>query len=304
MRIMRVAVSYLQNKMIIVNLKGGIGNQMFQYALGRKLSIQNEEELKLDITGLEKANVVGDIYRPFALDAYAVQKSFADASEINKLKYPLGIVSRFLRWFTFKILRQTHVGFEPDILNETGSFYIDGFWQSPKYFDDIRDVLLKDCTLVTPVSDAVTKYTEMLSIENSVSIHIRRGDYVTNPRVLKEFGMCSEVYYQKATSYFQENLVNPSFFVFSDDIQWVQEHLELPDNTMYVSDQKLTAEEELILMSTCAHNIIANSSFSWWGAWLNQNPEKIVIAPTPWFNKNDHLYKDLIPQSWITLPRD
>lgn len=290
--------------MIIVNLKGGLGNQMFQYALGRKLSLKNKDKLKLDTYGLERANEVGDIYRPFALDAYNIQKNIARTDEVRNLKYPFGLVLKGLRWFRFKILHQTHTGFEPGILNETGSIYIDGYWQSPKYFDDIRDILLKDYTLVTPVSNAVTTYTEMLSIENSVSVHIRRGDYVTNPRVLKEFGICSEEYYQKAISYIQANVVNPSFFVFSDDIQWVKENLELPNNTVYVSDDRLTATEELILMSTCAHNIIANSSFGWWGAWLNQNTEKIVVAPTPWFNKNNHLYKDLIPESWVTLPRN
>lgn len=290
--------------MIIVNLKGGLGNQMFQYALGRKLSIQNKSELKLDTSGLERANAVGDIYRPFSLDAYTIQKSIANEHEIKKLKYPFGIVSKGFRWINLRILKNTHTAFEPKILKKSGDIFLDGYWQSPRYFDDIRDILLKDYTLKTPVSNTIAEYIKMIAIEGSVSIHIRRGDYATNPRVLKEFGLCSEAYYQKAISYIQANVTNSSFFVFSDDIAWVKKNLELPDNTTYVSGPKLAAEEELILMSTCAHNIIANSSFSWWSAWLNQNPEKIVIAPTPWFNKKNHLYKDLIPNTWITLPQN
>tara|TARA_B100000745_G_scaffold273961_1_gene202680 strand:+ start:20373 stop:21290 length:918 start_codon:yes stop_codon:yes gene_type:complete len=291
-------------KMIIINIKGGLGNQMFQYALGRKLSLKTKQQLKLDITTLKRVDSGKDTHRSFTLDAYTIEKNIAADREINRLKYPFGIISKGIQWFRLKMLGQTHTGFERNILSKTGSMYLDGYWQSPKYFEDIRNVLLEDFQLTAPLSKTVVSYCAKIDHGTSVSVHIRRGDYVKNPRVLKEFGICSKTYYQKAVSYIQEHVTEPSFFIFSDDIAWVKENIPLPDNTKYVSNPALSAEEELILMSRCSHNIIANSTFSWWGAWLNQNREKIVIAPTPWFNKNNHLFKDLIPDSWIQLPRN
>tara|TARA_B100000745_G_scaffold76795_1_gene46488 strand:+ start:13529 stop:14446 length:918 start_codon:yes stop_codon:yes gene_type:complete len=291
-------------EMIIVNVKGGLGNQMFQYALGRKLSLKTKQELKLDITTLKRVDSGKDTHRSFTLDAYTIEKNIATHHEITLLRYPFGIISKGIRWFRLKILGQTHIGFEKNILSKTGSMYLDGYWQSPKYFEDIRDVLLKDFQLTAPTSKIMASYQSEIVKGTPVSVHIRRGDYVKNPRVLKEFGICSQAYYQKAVSYVQEHVTEPSFFIFSDDIAWVKENIPLPESTVYVSDPTLSAEEELILMSSCSHNIIANSTFSWWGAWLNQNQEKIVIAPTPWFNKNNHLFQDLIPDSWIQLPRN
>ncbi|MBF05403.1 alpha-1,2-fucosyltransferase [bacterium] len=293
-----------KNKMIILNLKGGLGNQLFQYAFGRKLALKNGSALKLDIDGLERANAVGDIYRPFSLGHFAVVKEIATTEEVRRFKYPYGIFSKLWRFVRFRILKKTNTQWDPKHINKTGDMYLDGYWQSPKYFEDIRDVLLKELRLTAAVSKIMTSYQLKIAAGTSVSVHIRRGDYVKNPRVLKEFGICSLGYYKKAISYIQEHVTEPSFFIFSDDIAWAKENIPLSDNTTYVSDPALSTEEELVLMSNCSHNIIANSTFSWWGAWLNQNLEKIVVAPTPWFNKNNHLFKDLIPDSWIQLPRN
>jgi len=297
-------VLYLPNNMIITNLKGGLGNQMFQYALGKKMSLKNNDELKLDTTGLDMAEKVGDEYRPFELDAFNIQSSIASEQEIAKIRTPLGFVSKIVNKFRFKILRQMHIGWEPETLNKTGDMYLDGFWQSYKYFEDIREELLQDFSLKSPVSLNMQSWIDKVSEVNSVSLHVRKGDYASNPRVLKEFGTCSEDYYNTAISYLEENSQDPHFFIFSDDIDWVRRNLSLPGKVTFVSDKSLTTAEELILMSKCSHNIIANSSFSWWGAWLNSNAKKIVIAPTPWFNKKSHVYKDLIPAEWTTLQRD
>jgi len=290
--------------MIIINLKGGLGNQMFQYALGRKMSLKNEDELKLDVYGLEVANKVGDIYRPFDLGEFNIQNIHASAEEIKKLKYPLGIFSKLMRRFRFKVLKKTHGGWEPEILEQTEDMYLDGFWQSPKYFEDIREEILKDFSLKSPLSPNFLSWTSKIQETNSVALHVRRSDYASNPRVLKEFGVCSANYYSTAITYLKKHTNSASFFIFSDDIEWVKKNLTLPDNSIFVSDKTLTTTEELILMSKCSHNIIANSSFSWWSAWLNTNERKIVIAPIPWFNTKKHIYKDLIPDLWISLPKD
>lgn len=288
--------------MIIVNLKGGIGNQMFQYALGRKLALKNNDMFKLETDGLARANDVGDIYRPFSLDAFQIEKNIATPEEVRALKYPYGIISKGLRWFNFKILKRTHTMFEPAALNQTGDIFLDGYWQSPLYFENIRDTLLAEFQLNTPRSAAVEKYKAEIDKRNSVSIHVRRGDYVKNPQVQKEFGICTANYYSAAVAHITEHVADPTFFVFSDDMAWVKEHLPLPTSAVFVRDPDLRDVEELALMSMCGHNIIANSTFSWWGAWLNANPNKVVVAPTPWFD-NDKYDPSLLPDSWIQLPK-
>jgi len=288
--------------MIIINLKGGIGNQMFQYAFGKKMALKNDDTLKLETAGLARANDVGDIYRPFSLDAFQIQKNIATPDEVRKLKYPYGIISKGLRWFNFKILKKRHTVFEQEALSWTGDLFLDGYWQSPLYFDDIRKPIVAEFQLRTPLSTSVMKYKTRMESTNSISVHIRRGDYVKNPQVLKEFGICEASYYQAAIDQINASTDNPTFFVFSDDIAWVKENLPLPATSVFVQDPDLRDVEELALMSMCKHNIIANSTFSWWGAYLNNNDEKIVIAPTPWFNesKSD---PHLIPETWTQLPK-
>ncbi len=288
--------------MIIVNLKGGIGNQLFQYALGRHLALKNNTELKLDISGLDKANKVGDIYRPFDLDSFSIKATIANNDEVSKLKYPYGLLSKAWRWFSFKILKEKNLVFDPKVLKWSDNLYLDGYWQSPKYFDDIRETLLSELVFNRILSTSAQDYLKQIETNNSIALHVRRGDYVKNPTVLKEFGICSNDYYTKAVKYISENVTHPIFFVFSDDIEWVKENIHLPESTIYVKGPNMTAIEDLVLMSKCQHNIIANSSFSWWSAWLNDHFDKIVIAPAPWFDTIEY-DKDLIPKSWIQIQK-
>jgi hypothetical protein len=288
--------------MIIVNLKGGVGNQMFQYAFGRKLALLNGDELKLETAGLDRANAVGDIYRQFALDAFAIERNVATAKEVRALKYPYGVFSKGWRWFTARILRKTNAGYDPRALTQTGDLFLDGYWQSPRYFADIRDTILADFQLRTPLSPVVTAYQEQIESCPSVSIHVRRGDYAKNPRVQKEFGICTAAYYQLAIEQIESRVAAPVFFIFSDDIAWVKENVSLPSSAIYVQGPGLRDVEEMALMSMCKHNIIANSTFSWWGAWLNNNPDKIVIAPNPWYETIPY-DEQLIPSSWTLLQK-
>ena len=288
--------------MIIINLKGGLGNQMFQYACGRSLALKNNDTLKLEIDGLERANKIGDIYRSFGLSAFAIEKNIATAAEVQAFKYPYGVVSKGWRWIKARILKQLYVVYEPSVLNWKGNIFLDGYFQSPQYFETNRKILLNEFTLVNPLSPAGTTYETQIQTTTSVSLHVRRGDYIKNPRVLAEFGVCSLSYYQTAIAHIKTTHPNSTFFVFSDDITWVRENLDIGSDAVFVSDATITDYQELILMSKCEHNIIANSSFSWWGAWLNQNYDKIVITPTPWF-ETAAFDKNLIPQTWIQLPK-
>lgn len=288
--------------MIIVNLKGGIGNQMFQYAFGRKLALKNNDVLKLEIDGLGRANEVGDIYRPFSLEHLTIINEIATANEVSKIKYPFGLFSKGWRWFSLRILKRSNIVWNPKFLKKSGNIFLDGYWQSPKYFEDIRDTLLSEFRLHTPLSPAVTAFKDQIESNTSVSIHVRRGDYVKNPRVQKEFGICEASYYQSAIEHIKRTVERPTFFMFSDDITWVKENLPLPVSTVFVQDPTLRDVEELALMSMCTHNIIANSTFSWWGAWLNAHEDKIVVAPTPWF-ESQPFDAHLIPDTWIQLPK-
>lgn len=289
--------------MIIVNLKGGLGNQMFQYALGRALSLKNNDILKLDTESLSKAKELGNIYRPFDLEAFAIYKDIASKEEVAALRYPHGILSKLTELFAQKILRRSTVVFDKKILTLTGNQYLDGYWQSPLYFEAIRDTLLTDFTPKAQLSASGQALLQQLADTNSVAIHIRRGDYVANPRVLRENGICSIEYYRKAAAEVEKTQKNTTYFIFSDDIDWVKANLELPATEMfYVQDATLSSPQELYLMSQAKHNIIANSSFSWWAAWLNQNENKIVVAPTPWFNTVT-FDKNLIPPTWIQIQK-
>lgn len=287
--------------MIIVALKGGLGNQMFQYALGRKLALTTGDALALDLSQLDRANEVGDVYRPFALGTFPIKASIATPEEIERIKHPYGLVSKLIRWFGSKVLRQMHVGWEPRVLTGSGDRYFDGYWQSPKYFEDIRPALVEDFTVT--LSPAAQTIARCISETDSVSIHVRRGDYVANPKVRVMYGPCSLDYYADAVRKIEKLVPNPSWFVFSDDIAWVRKNLQFPRDATYVSRQSISDIEELMLMATCKHAVIANSSFSWWGAWLNPNAKKVVVAPLPWFDTHADGHKDLIPASWIRIPK-
>ena len=282
--------------MIILNLKGGLGNQMFQYALGRKLALKNNTALKLDISGYPRQTL-----RQYGLGDFNIVEEIATPEEVRKLKYPFGLCSKLARRFRFKILRRFHIGWEPGILEAGDNIYLDGFWQSYKYFDDVTETLKKEFTLKQPLSPASTELSAQILSADSISLHIRRGDYVSNPKTRKHHGICDLDYYRKAVKLITEKVPTPTFFVFSDDIDWVKQNLDIGFPTVYVSRPELGDSEELVLMSRCHHHIIANSSFSWWGAWLGINSEKIIISPTKWVNNNSVKMNDLIPKTWLKI---
>lgn len=289
--------------MIIVNLKGGTGNQMFQYALGRKLAVKNSDVLMFDTEDLTKANELGNIFRELQINKFNVVSEEINLADVKRAKYPHGYISKLSRIFKSKILRQHNVLFNAKVLNLTGDIYLDGYWQSPMYFADIRETLLKDFTLKSPLSETANSYKDAIFSCESVSVHIRRGDYVNNPRVTKENGVCTIRYYENAITEMNKKAPNAHYFIFSDDITWVKENLPIPSKTTFILNSGMTDVEELYLMSLCNNNIIANSSFSWWAAWLNQNESKIVICPTPWFDTLPY-DKDLIPKTWIQLQKN
>lgn len=141
--------------------------------------------------------------------------------------------------------------------------------------------------------------------ENSVSVHIRRGDYVTKSRYNKTYAHCTVKYYENAVDYIAKKFPNPHIYIFSDDTDWIKENIKFPYETEYVTHNiGQNSFEDIRLMSNCKHNVIANSTFSWWGAWLNQNSEKIVVCPDVWFQDSRIVQTDIYPKEWIRIKND
>ena len=295
--------------MICVQLSGGLGNQMFQYACGRALAFKHQTKLLFDSSQLlSKKSGSGITNRSFELGIFNINAMEAKKEDIKKLKpLPHRIANvLFLRTGfqgiqSSKYFVENKYSYNNNIEKIGKNCFLAGYWQSEQYFQNIRSII-KDEFRFKPFSDAKNiQWQNKIENENSVSLHIRRSDFVNN-KFHDIHGTCSIEYYLKAAGYISANTTNPFFFVFSDDIEWARKNLNLSGECEYISGNSgENSYMDMQLMSMCKHNIIANSSFSWWGAWLNQNPEKIIISPKQWFIPkvlNDKTV-DLIPGTWL-----
>jgi hypothetical protein len=256
--------------MIITKIQGGLGNQMFQWAYGKSLSIMYDNELFLDTTYYN--NQLIDTPRSYELNKFPNLKH-------DKSNYGNKRIIQVIDNFNYKKLQY----------DDNYAYYLNGFWQSEKYFLNVSDVIRNE---LQPDDDTLKKLKSKVQ-ENSVSLHVRRTDYITS----KGFHPVQTIeYYNKAL----ETIGNYNqLLVFSDDINWCKDNLKY-DNIFFVENQD--SVEDLWLMSLCTHNIVANSSFSWWGAWLNKNKNKTVIAPKNWFGDSSGLNQsDIVPDTWIKI---
>jgi len=293
--------------MIIVKLMGGLGNQMFQYAAARRLSNVNNVPLKFDLDWFEDHST--DIKREYELNIFNIQAEIATPDEIGNLKEPAGkppLFSRIKKKLQLNHkqthIRQKHYHFDPDILKLGSNIYFEGYWQSEKYFKDINDIIRKEFTLKPEPDRLNRKMADSIRSSDSISLHVRRGDYISNEITNKYHGTCSPEYYNNTIEIITSKVKTPHFFVFSDEPEWTKENLDIKYPATYIDHNgPENAYEDLRLMSLCKHHIIANSSFSWWGAWLNPSPDKIVIAPSKWFSDSSINTNDLIPGNWIRI---
>ena len=294
-------------QMIIVKLMGGLGNQMFQYAFGRVLALKHRTELQLDTSFLQD-DTNGHTIRNFQLDRFNIKASIASIDRLKRCKRNKSgkLWNMVLFYLPFKTkdlyIREPFFHFFKKALDAPANSYIDGYWQSEKYFKSIREELIKDFTPVRSFSLETMILADKIKVSQSVSIHVRRGDYITDAINIKRFEVCGETYYMQAMNTIVSKITDPSFFIFSDEPEWFKKNIRTTFPVEYVTHNTgANSYEDMYLMSLCKHNIIANSSFSWWGAWLNRNKEKIVIAPKNWFKNNAKNSKDLLPQTWIQL---
>ena len=284
--------------MVIINMIGGLGNQLFSYAFGRSMALRRNEGLKFDLSWYDVTHS-GAIPREYVMSQYMIQGEQATEAEISANEPGKAM------YYWDKVVRRLapdyHIRCHQRIKNSK-RVYFKGFFQSYKYFEEYRDIICQELTLRNELSGKALEMEKEIVNSNSVSVHVRRGDVVTNKKVNETFGLVPMEYYERALKYLSEKVENPKFFIFTDDHQWVRDSFKLPYDLVIVSGNGFHETVDMHLMSKCKHNIIANSTFSWWGAWLNRNIDKIVVMPDRWFiKKNLGKDNDFIPAGWIRL---
>ncbi len=289
--------------MIITDLKGGLGNQMFQYAAGLALSLEKNTKHKVDLTHFDNQDsFANETPRPFLLDRLNTHYEIASQGDLHLVKYPIPVISNVVNILNAFLVGRNYLKY-PLHLGE--NIYLDGYFQKQEYFEKYSSQIISEFQLKNEyeTKDFLRIANEISRDEDSVSVHIRRGDYITNPGANKHHGVLNNSYYEDACKFLSDRLDEINLYVFSDDIDWVKENMPFLNDykVIYVSSPELIGAQEMSLMSKCRHNIIANSSFSWWGAWLNQNEGKMVIAPKRWLRDGDGINKGIIPEDWIRI---
>lgn len=285
--------------MVVIKIWGGLGNQMFQYAFYKAL-LDKGKRCKLDISYYNYFNP----HNGYELERlFQIEAQYATWDEIKKLAnakldYAGRLMLKVHRKRTHYIQNpKENFGFDSTLL-QVDDGYIQGYFYSEKYFFHIEEDIRKDFFFkeILPSNEGL-----LLEIENSnsIGIHIRRGDYVNSKYNLSE--VCNIAYYERAIEHTQERVFEPKYYIFSDDLEWCRNNLPI-NNAVFVDiNRGKDSYMDMCLMSRCKHNIIGNSSFSWWGAWLNGNAEKIIVSPKQWTTNNKIKGESIIPSSWCIL---
>ena len=302
--------------MIIVRLIGGLGNQLFQYAAARRLSIETEQPFKLDLTAYET-----DPLRDYSLRPFNTCQDVATADEIRRVKpspedahagwWPQRAL-RNRRYSKSWIRERTPYAYDPRVARARGDVYLEGYWANEEYFKPIESTIRQEFTVTSDPDEENLAVARAIASTTSVCRHVRRGDYATDPATERFHGLAPLSYYEQAVARLTQSVTDPHFFIFSDDPSWAREHLKLAHPVTYVTHNRADkAHEDLRLMASCRHHIIANSSFSWWGAWLAQRPVpdprfpvpdgQVVIAPAKWLNEPGIDTTGATPPAWIRL---
>lgn len=289
--------------MIVCQLQGGLGNQLFQYALGRTLAARHEVPLVLDTNVVDRSHD-----RTFALGAFDLRARTLSAGERKTMRLPsrpMGRLGRILSRFTprprLPVVMERGFGFNPSVLAAPAACYVVGYWQSYRYFGEIESTLRHELQLRQRAEGANLAMAARIAGTKAVSLHVRRGDYL-NAGTRDFHGLCDQAYYQRAETLLRERVGDIHVYVFSDDPAWAVDNLKLVSPMTVVDhNDPGQAHEDLRLMALCRHHITANSTFSWWGAWLGTNPDRTVIAPRQWFQAPGMSDADLVPPAWLRL---
>lgn len=292
-----------------VTLCGGLGNQLFQYATARAVAIRCNAPLVLDLSWFDEVlatpNVTPRKYAlgPFSLPVHLVHARPTNRQRSSQLTRFLGRLGRRLgvKADGDKFVEASYC-FDDRVMHLHTPVQLTGYWQSPHYFSDAASQIREDIGTFGELTDSCVELMNNIRATDSICIHVRRGDYVSNKEASSFHGLCSLDYYKKGVNHVAHGLKSPHGFVFSDDPTWVRESLNI-DVDFTVVDVNSVDEPhlDLWLMSACNHFVIANSSLSWWGAWLSTSAGKRVIAPVQWFSDQTIDTTDLIPDDWVRL---
>lgn len=289
--------------MIIVEITGGLGNQMFQYAFGKAMAIANNCQLKLDVSLYKDYE-----FHDYSLTPFCIEADIASEKEIKSLRYLNGGIWDKIKRRVFKIkpkvLLERNLLFHPEYMDVKPPVYLIGYWQSEKYFQCIESIVRNHFRIKIPASAKNQSLLNNIIQQESVSLHIRRGNFVTIDAISKRHGTCSMEYYKSAIQMISSFCKKPVFYIFSNDISWAKENLVVDHPHVFVDiNSEKTDYEDLRLMFSCKYHIIANSTFSWWGAWLCSWQEKKIIAPKQWFfdTKLNEESLNIVPDNWIRI---
>lgn len=297
------------DRVVTAALYGGLGNQLFQYAAARALAARREVPLVLDLSWFDNIPASDAItprkyaLSPFALSARLQSTGFYTQPESFLRK----ALRRALRQFGLSsyggVYFEKSFGFDAGMPGLSAPVCLHGHWQSPKYFSDAQEIIRAEIGSVGTLSDKSRALHAEISAADAICLHVRRGDYVTNRSAAQFHGLCSMEYYRQGVQIASAGLANPHGYVFSDDPEWVRSNLDVGlDFTVVDVNGPDDAHQDLWLMAACRNFVIANSSLSWWGAWLGSSPHKRVVAPLMWFNDAKRDTSDLIPGEWVRLP--
>jgi hypothetical protein len=284
--------------MKIVRFLGGLGNQMFQYAFYKALE-KKGFSVYADLSFFKNYTLHNgyELNRIFDIRVNNAPRLYIELLRPNQQKW---IYKKFKRILLLKKSYREEIidfNFDSSFLNRIGSHYYWGYWQNEKYFKEIKEDLHKDFEFKTPLKDKNLEISKLINFTQSVSIHVRRGDYVNHP---VHGNICDKDYYISAIKLINQKISDLVYFIFSDDIKWCHENLNIK-NAYYI-DWNIGSQSyiDMQLMSLCKNQIIANSTFSWWAAWLNKNKSKIVISPKIWLNNNLDA-SDITLQEWYKI---
>lgn len=287
--------------MIVTKLMGGLGNQLFQYAAGKVLALHNKTTCKVDVSFLNTDTNGVYTQRKFELNAFEAEIEVLNEKEVKDfvLKNTSKLKMLFPVLFKSNVITESGHQFQSGFFNLPDNSFLNGFWQSEKYFKAFENEIRKDLVFKESVLSNIENWLDLITQSNSVSLHVRRGDYVSLDSAKAFHGICSMAYYKEALEILRNKIGNITVFVFSDDIAWCKANFETNEKVYFVETD--SNYKEMYLMQNCKHHIIANSSFSWWGAWLNASKEKVVVAPKKWFADESINTSDIIPSNWIKI---
>jgi hypothetical protein len=292
--------------MVITKLMGGLGNQMFQFAAGKTLATRLNTSFFLDLDFLlDRTPRPNFVYRDYDLTIFKLKATRASADQVKPFLYvPENRVDRYYKKLKNAInphyyYKEPHFHFDEKFRTLSGNVYMEGYWQSPLYFEAISEVIRNDFSFSSPIGEQSESVHEQISKSHSVCVNVRRADFLTT----SFHGVCDMKYFKPAIDLMASRVRDAHFFVFSDDPAWCLENFHFPYPFTFVGHEHAGSKfsSYLQLMAACKHYIIPNSSFAWWAVWLNQSKDKLVIAPKVWFTNLQWNPKDLIPADWIRI---